>query len=202
VKAPLEPEQKAEKRMHRDWKNPVLPQMLVGYKAPAYDNASVDFAALTLIGEMLFGKTSPLYRKLVLDDQVAEDVEFWDWPHRDPCLWLFTVKFKKEDFDGVLAQVDDALEDIIDGKTTEERLAAVKSHYRYSFVLAFETPRSVANQLSFYATLDGDPSSAEKFLGRIDEVTLADLKRVAAEHLVKTKRTVVTLSFPAGKDGE
>ncbi|MBW2261697.1 MAG: insulinase family protein, partial [Deltaproteobacteria bacterium] len=202
VSVPEEPEQKAEKRTHRDWKNPVLPQMLVGYKAPAYDNSNVDFAALTLIGEMIFGKTSPLYRKLVLDDQIAEDIEFWDWPHRDPCLWLFTVKFKKKDFDAVLADVDAALQDVIDGKTTGERLAAVKSHYRYSFVLAFETPRKVANQLSFYATLDGDPASAEKFLARMDEVTIDDLERVAARYLVASRRTVVTLSHPEEKGGE
>ncbi len=202
VSVPPEPEQKAEKRRHRDWKNPVLPQMLVGYKAPAYDNSSVDFAALTLIGEMIFGKTSPLYRKLVLDDQVAEDIEFWDWPHRDPCLWLFTVKFKKEAFDDVLADVDAALQDVIDGKTSGERLAAVKSHYRYAFVLAFETPRKVANQLSFYATLDGDPASAEKFLARVDEVTVDDLKRVAAQYLIASRRTVVTLSHPEPKGGE
>jgi zinc protease len=202
VSVPVEPEQKAEKRMHRDWKNPVLPQMLVGYKTPSYDNSNVDFAALTLIGEMIFGKTSPLYRKLVLDDQVAEDVEFWDWPHRDPCLWLFTVKFKKQDFDGVLADVDAALQEVIDGKTSQERLDAVKSHYRYSFVLAFETPRRVANQLSFYATLDGDPASAEKFLARVDEVTLDDLERVAALYLLASRRTVVTLSHAARKGGE
>ena len=202
VSVPVEPEQVAEKRMHRDWKNPVLSQMLVGYKVPAYDNSNVDFAALTLIGEMIFGKTSPIYRRLVLDDQVAEDVEFWDWPHRDPCLWLFTVKFKKEDFDGVLEAVDAALAEIIDGKTTGERLAAVKSHYRYSFVLAFETPRRVANQLSFYATLDGDPASAERFLERVDEVTLDDIKRVAARYLVTSRRTVVTLSHSSKKGGE
>jgi zinc protease len=202
VTVPEEPAQKAERRMHREWKNPVLAQMMVGYKVPAYDNSSVDFAALTLIGEMVLGKTSPLYRKLVLEEQSVEDIEFWDWPHRDPCLWLFTMKFKKEDFDGALADVDAMLGDIIEGKTSEERLAAVKSHYRYAFVLSFETPRAVANTLSFYATLDGDPAGAERFLARVDEVTLEDLRRVAAAYLVPAGRTVVTLSHAGEKGGE
>jgi zinc protease len=188
--------------MHRDWKNPVLPQMLVGYKVPAYDNASVDYAALTLIGEMLFGKTSQLYRKLVLEDQVAEDIEFWDWPHRDPCVWLVYFKFKKQVFDDALADLDAALQDIIDGKTSQERLDAVKSHYRYDFVLGLDTPRRVANTLSFYATLDGDPASADRFLVNVDRVSLEDLERVASTYLVTTGRTVVTLAHEAGKGGE
>ena len=206
-----EPEQKGERGMHRAWKNEVLPQMLIGYKVPAYDNSNPDYAALSVVGEMLFGKTSPMYRKIVLDDQVAEDISFWDWPHRDPGLWIVNFKLKEERFDEVIALLDQSLKDIAEGKITEDRLAAVKSHYRYNFVLGMETPREVANTLSFYSTMDGDPASLERFLQKVDSVTLADVKKVVELYLQKNGRTVVTLSHPgdekaggekAGEGGE
>ncbi len=202
VVVPVEPEQAQERRKHIDWKNAVLPEMLVGYKTPAYESTSVETAALAIIGEMLVGKTSPVYRKLVLEDQLVEKLDFWDWPHRDPCLWIYAVRFKQERFDDVLALIDAALADIASGKTSQERLDAVKSHYRYGFVLGFETPRSVANQLSFYASLDGDPASAEKFLGKVQEVTLADVQKAASKYLIPAKRTIVTLSHQGPKGGE
>ncbi len=192
-----EPEQHGERGMHRSWKNEVLPQILLGYKVPAYDNSNVDHAALSVAGEMVFGKTSPMYRKLVLDDQVAEDISFWDWPHRDEALWMVNFKLKEDRFDSVLALLDQTLKDVSEGKITEERLAAVKSHYRYAFVLGMETPREVANTMSFYATLDGDPASLELFLQNVDKVTLADVKRVVTQYLKKSGRTVITLSHPA-----
>lgn len=194
LEMPAEPEQHEMRRDHVPWKTPVLPQLLVGYKAPAYSTASRDYAALTVIGEMVFGKTSPLYRKLVLEEQIVEELDFWDWPHRDPALWIYHVSLKKEAFDEVLSQVDDAIRQIAEGATTPERLDAVKSHYRYDFVLGFETPRSVANQLSFYATLDGDPASADRFLAQVDALSLEDIRDVAAKYLVDQKRTVITLS--------
>jgi zinc protease len=199
VSIPEEPEQMEQRRTHIEWDNEVLPQMLLGYKAPAYSATDRDFAALTVLGELLFGETSDLYRELVLDEQVVEELDFWDWPHRDPALWITHVTFKKRDFDGVLARIDEAIDTVAGGGTDPERLEAVKSHYRYSFVLGLETPRSVANQLSFYATLDGDPATADRFLTTVGEVTAEDVARVAREYLVAEKRTIVTLAHGAGE---
>jgi zinc protease len=204
TKTPVEPPQTKEIRVHMDWKNPVLPQMLIGYKAPAYSTKTKDSASIVLAAELLFGKAGPLYKKLILDEQCMEKLESWDWLQRDPGLFVIEGVLKEEKFDYVISSIDEELGKLREGKIEEQRLEDARSHYKYNLLLSLDTARSVAQNLAFYATLDGDPMSLDKFLQRIDEVTAEDIARAAGTVLVPSRRAVATLSYkkPAGEEGK
>lgn len=198
---PLEPPQVKEIRTHLSWNNPVLPMMLMGYKAPAYSTRDKESAALFLAGEMLFGEAGPLFKRLVLDEQVVEDLEYWDWKQRDPGLFIVKAILKKDDdFDLVISAIDREIDVLAGGDFDKQRLENTRSHYRYSILLSLNTPRSVAHELAFYATLDGDSMGLDKFLQKIDEVTVQDIVHAAENYLVPVQRTIATLSYRQQKE--
>ena len=199
---PVEPLQQAERRVHHDWHNPTLPRMLLGYHVPAYSCETANTAALVALGEMVFGPAGELYKELVLEERIVEELEWWNWQLRDPHLFIVSVVLKKEGaFDEVLARFDGALADLVEGGVEEDKLEATKSHYRYKALLGFETAKDVAESLSFYATLDGDPRSLDRFLGRMAEVGSGAVRGVAQSYLVPSNRTVVTLSHGTANEG-
>jgi len=200
--APVEPEQARELRAHVDWKNPVLPMLLMGWKVPAYSTAGRESAALALVAEMVFGETGPLYKKLVLDEQTAEKVDYWDWQQRDPGLFIVEARLKDEGFDRVVKLADEELAKIAAGGFDAGRLEAARSHALYSRLLGLETAKAAAQQLAFFATLDGDPMSFDAFLQRVGEVTAADAAAVAGKYLVPARRTVATLAAAGGGAGK
>jgi zinc protease len=200
TQTPGEPPQTREIRTHLDWKNPVLPLVLMGYKVPAYGASDRDVAAIYLAGEMLFGKAGPLYRKLVIDEQRAENVEYWDWKMRDPGLFIVEMTLKQPDFDYAVKAVDDELAVLAGGSFEKERLENARSNYKYSILLSLDTARSVAQNLALYATLDGDPLSLDRFLRTVGEVTAEDITRVTSTYLAPSRRTIATLSHETKKE--
>jgi zinc protease len=133
-----------------------------------------------------------------------EKLESWDWLQRDPGLFVIEEVLKEEKFDYVISSIDEELGKLREGKIEEQRLEDARSHYKYNLLLSLDTARSVAQNLAFYATLDGDPMSLDKFLQRIDEVTAEDIARAAGTVLVPSRRAVATLSYkkPAGEEGK
>ncbi len=200
TKTPQEPPQTKEIRTHLPWKNPVLPQMLMGYKVPAYAATDRDVAAIFLAGEMLFGKAGPLFKKLVLDEQRAEKVEYWDWKLRDPGLFIIEMTLKEPDFDYAVKAVDDEIAVLAGGSFEKDRLEKARSNTKYSILLSLDTARSVAQHLAFYATLDGDPMSLDKFIQTLGEVTAEDITRVTAAYFTPQTRTIATLSHESKKE--
>ena len=202
LKTPVEPAQTKEIRTHISWKNPVLPILLMGYKVPAYEAGGKESAALVLAGEMLFGKAGPLYKKLVLDEQSVEKIEYWEWQQRDPGLFIVEAKLKEDKFDPVIASIDEEIEKLRSGSFDAERLEKARSNYKYGLLLSLDTARSVAQQMAFYATLDGDPMSLDRFLGSVEAVTAEDIANVTEKFLTPPRRTVATLSHDKGKEVE
>ena len=49
-----------------------LPILDIAYKGDAFDPANRDYVAARLLGDLAFGETSELYKKLVLDEQKVE----------------------------------------------------------------------------------------------------------------------------------
>jgi zinc protease len=192
---PVEPPQAAQIRVHVPWKNPVLPQMLIGYKVPAYGTSTKDTAAIFLAAEMIFGKAGPLYKKLVLEDQIAENIAHWDWKLRDPGMLIIEATLKEEKFDDVIAAIDKEVAVLAGGSFDKARLEDARSYTKYSTLLSLDTARDVAQELASYATLDGDPMSLDRYLQRVEEVTAEDIVRVATTWLVPQGRAIGTLAF-------
>ena len=182
---------------------PVGPRLLIGYRIPGFSTADSTSSAISVALELALGRTSPLYRRLVLDESVALDIEVWDWPHRDPFLAMVAVRLRDAAEAGrvereVQAAIS-ALGDEHDGEPAQaaRRVVAVdraRSHLLFGTLLGLEAARDLANELVFYATITGDPRAFEQHLARLSEVGPDDVARVARELLTPAHRTTVRLA--------
>src|ERR1019366_647485 len=71
---PVEPAQNGPRTARVDWPSPTLPIVAVAFKAPAYNDATRETAALDALANLAFSSTSDLYQRLVVKEQKADSV--------------------------------------------------------------------------------------------------------------------------------
>ncbi|HEY3352985.1 MAG TPA: pitrilysin family protein [Polyangia bacterium] len=200
TKVPVEPPQTAPRTAHIDWATPTMPRLYAGYHTPAATLKTKDAAIQNVLGPLLFGPQSPLYRDLVLTRQLCYDVSADYDDHRDAHLfgYLATCKDPK-DLPEVQRTVDAALAELAAGTLDPKRLADVQSNLRYSLMMQLETPGAIALMLAVNTAPTGDPKALDRLLAQIGTVTVKDVAAFARKYLVAQNRTVVTLTGVAAK---
>ena len=87
-----------------------LPLLLLAYKLPVYDPADRTRVAADLFADLAFGETSEAYRRLVLDEQVVEDLDAGASYNRDPGLLEISARVKDPaKVDYVLGVIDETI---------------------------------------------------------------------------------------------
>jgi len=192
---PDEPEQTAPRSAHIDWDNPTLPYLAVAFKAPAFSTGTRDCAALDVLARLVFDETGELYQRLVIREQKVEYLRSYAPDRRDPGLFVVYARIKDE---AHVSEVQEAIFAAVEGAAREEtpspRLDAVKSHLRYSLAMSLDTAGGVAGHLAHYLSLTADARTINEAYRRYDEVTAADVQRVAGTYLTPERSTVVTLT--------
>jgi zinc protease len=195
-----EPPQSVPKSAHLDWPTPTHPQLFSGYHIPAFSTQSVDTAALDLIGQLLFSESAPLYQEVVNDKQWVDFLQGGPDLHRDPYLFVIAARAKSEE---LIPQVQQAIDrhigELKARPVDAARLERIKSHLRHAFALSLNTPAAVAFQVAQYLALSGDVQSINRAFAEYQQVTPADIQRLATTVFRPENQTVVTLSHPAGK---
>lgn len=191
---PVEPPQTREQRVKVPWKGAGLPMLLVGFHVPAFAPASSDSAAIDVLGELAFAERSPLYRRLVLEEQKVERLEGLAERHIDPNLFnlLATVK-AGADVPYVEKAIYDEIARIAAQGTDAKTLAEVIAHKRYELAGFLATADKVAQVGAEFLALTGGLDAIEQTSAQLDQVTAADVKRVAARYFTPENRTVVIL---------
>jgi len=194
AKIPVEPEQKEKREVHLQ-DGSIPPYMSLNYKGPAFNDEKIDLAAIDIMNTILFSQNSELYKKLVLDEQKLRFIGGGAMDTRDPYLISIQASFKsKDDFQYVRGQITSAINDIKQNGVDEVLLEETKSHLKYSFVMGIDNPSAIANSLSHYIYLTGDPESLNKTYALYDEVTVEDIEMVAKKYYVENALTIATIS--------
>ena len=200
VDIPVEPPQTEEKTGQIVWENPTMPILLVGYHAPAYSDRQIDMPALDLMSQLVFSSSSPLYQKLVVEKAVVEFVSGGCGDHRDPPLFTIITRIKDEkDIDSVREEISAAIEEAKTTAVSEERLAEIKSHMKYTFAMGLDTPGSIARTMAHYLQMTADYETVNRVYNLYDRVTPHDLMDVARKYFGPQNRTVVTLTYGGEK---
>jgi len=152
---------------------------------------------LDLVAEVLSsGKTSRLYKRLVYDLQIAQDVSAYQSSSQLSSQFEVSVTLKKgKDPTEVLRLVDEELAKLRAAPPSEDELARAKAKSMSSLVFEAERITSRANSFNAYAQIAGDPGFFAKDLARYERVTVADLQNAAVKHLPPDKR-IVTFVTP------
>src|SRR5512139_2206168 len=146
---PVEPEQKAERRVEVKYDGQTLPVMRIVYKLPKYDPTDKSVVAIGLLADLAFGETSAAYRKLVLEEQVVEHLDAGSSFHRDPYLLDIHTRIKDPSkIDYVLGVIDAAVAEYRSAPPDAERLSALQKRLKYGFLMGLQTPESVAARVA------------------------------------------------------
>lgn len=192
---PEEPPQTEAKRAHYDWPSRTLPRLTIGFHGLAYSDEIIDKAALDLLAEISFSRSSPLYQKLVIDEQKCLSLYASFPDRRDPYLLTFNATLKDEkDLPYVEKEILKEVERIKTEPVSEELLTDIKSNIKYSFARALETSDYIASNLAFYISLTADPGTINKLFDLFEKVTPEDIQKMAKTYFRKTNSTVVTLT--------
>ena len=192
---PEELNQKKAKRANYDWPTKTLPRLAIGFHGPAYSEAKIDKAALDLMAEIAFSRSSPLYQKLVIEEQKCLTLNASFSDRRDPYLLIFNSIVKKDkDLTYVEEEIFKELERLKKEPVDEELLASVKSNLKYSFASDLGTTDGIASALAFYINLATDPSTINKLFSLYAKVAPQDIQEMAKKYFQKTNSTVVTLT--------
>jgi len=193
-----EPPQTEAKKAHVDWPSPTRPYLMAGYHMPAFNTEKPDSAALSLVGQLLFSESAPLYQELVVEKQWVDFIGGGPDFSRDPSLFTVLTRVKSEDLvPKVKETIDRYVQQLASQPVDQQRLDRIKSHLRYSFALGLETPGNVAAQVAEAIAATGDVDVINQRFAQYQTVTPADVQRVTRETFRPQNETIVTLSHKA-----
>ena len=185
-----EPAQRGERRFVIEEQS--QPIYMEGYHT--VNNQHPDFQALNLLAGILTnGRTSRLYRKMVVEDQTALQVGAQNgYPgSKYPGMFIkFVIPNQGVDMADVEQTLRDEMKKIMDEGVTEEELERVRTNARAGLVRTLTSNPGIARTLAFAHVNGGDWRTAFTDLDRLQEVTVDDIQRVAETYIKKSNRTV------------
>src|SRR5208337_2197643 len=193
-----EPPQNSERKVTlKDRSQPIY---IEGYHRPDY--RSKDDAVFDAISDLMSeGRTSRLYRSLVRDKKIASFSQgLTGYPGvKYPHLFAFLAvplpgHSPQEMADAIHAEIDRLKKEDI----TDDELKMIKTRSKANLIRGLADNEGLATQLATYQTRYGDWRELFKSVERIDQVTKADIRRVANEVFVDTNRTVGVIENSSG----
>src|SRR5882757_6036233 len=196
---PAEPPQEAPRTAHVDWPSPTLPWIAVAWRGPAYTDENEDTAALDAIARLGFDQTSPLYQKLVIDEQKVDRIGAGGPDNVDPELFEVQARVKNPaDLAAVQSQIIATAAQFAATPVDAKKLDALKAHLRYSFALRLDDSEAIAQTVARYVALRRTPETINRYYDMYAQLTPDDIQRVAKKYLIDNNRTVVTLTATGG----
>jgi zinc protease len=192
---PAEPPQGKQRSAHIDWPTTTLPWVVISHRVPAYADTEKDTAALDLISFLGFSESSPLYKRLVLEQQKVDALQGNYPDHVDPYLFTVYARVKnKADMEAVREDILSTLAGFRDTLVPADRLEAVKKHLRYQFALGMDSSEAIADTLARYIALRRTPETLNRVYELYAQITPEELRTVARKLFQEDGRTTVTLT--------
>jgi zinc protease len=194
VDIPAEPLQ-TEERSFNLQNGSIPPYMSMNYKGPAFSDTKIDMPAIDVLNTILFSQNSNLYKKLVVDEQKLRFLGGGAMDSRDPYLISIQASFiSKGDFQYVRDEITKAIDDIKKNGVDQKLIDETKSNLKYSYAMGIDNPDVIANSVSHYIYLTGDPESLNRLYAMYDKVTVEDIKMVAEKYYINSGLTIATIS--------
>ncbi len=196
---PQEPPQTKEKRvtLQQPWP---LPAVVVAYHVT--NDGNPDSYPLHIAAKVLSdGQTSRIYRKLVYEKQLAVAAFGNANLIEDPNLFYAVAIVQPghtpaEVTDALIAELDRLKTEPI----TEHELQRTKNQFARDYILGRESNQQKAGQLSHAVVIHNDVRTADGEFDIFQNITVADVQRVARTYFRPENRLVLTV-MPSGRAG-
>ncbi len=177
-----------------------LPAVLLLFRIPEYQSA--DTPALEFLSTILgSGESSRLNRTVVREAKAAVAVQTIAGlgARRGPNVFAtLGIANQGVSTDSVEQLLSKQLADVAANGVSEAELAKAKNAYRAARIGELQTSMGRAEAIHTANMFLGDPKAVNADLERHMAVTIADIKRVAAQYL-RADNSVITLIKPEGK---
>jgi predicted Zn-dependent peptidase len=170
-----------------------LPRIHWGFRGPVFGDPRLD--ALDLAGQILAGgKGSRLHKRLVRDEQLAQDVAFFSMGLVAGASVTAGFATARPGVD--LVQLETAFWEELERMTREpvsnDELARAKALTEADELGALQQVAEKADRLSMYATLFDDPGMINSILPRYLSTTAEQIQAVCRDVFVPDNRLVLT----------
>lgn len=187
----VEPKQDGEKRVviHKDSQ---VQMLAISYHIPDFNHE--DQVALSALSELLSsGKSSRLNELLIDQKRLANSVYAYNMELKDPGVYLFMAMCNPGvEATDVEKEILSVIEDIKNGKITQEELDKVKINTKADFIFSLESSTNVANLYGSYL-VRGNMKPLFEYEENIEKLKLEDIVAVAKKYLTKNNSTTVIL---------
>ncbi len=187
----VEPKQDGAKRVfiNRDTQ---VEMIAISFHIPNFANK--DQVALSAISELLSsGKSSRLYKKLVDEKKMVNQIYAYNMETKDPGVFLFLAVANP----GIKAQeiekeIWEEIERLKRGEIDKKELEKIKINTKADFVFGLENSSNVADLFGGYLA-KGDLTPLLHYEENIDKLTITELKKIAKKYFNKENSTTVIL---------
>jgi len=194
----VEPPQRGEKRVQVDFD--AEPQLAIAWHKPTlpeHDDYVFDLLDLILSG----GRTSRLFRSLVIEQQLASAVSSYGAPGSlYPNLFVISAVPR---FPHTSAEVEAAIYAELDRLAAEpvraEELEEALNKLRADRLRGMQSNGGLARTLTYYQTVAGDWRYLVDYDGIVAQIGAGEIREVVKRYLVPDNRTVVTLGRNGGE---
>ena len=168
-----------------------LPRVYLSWLTPSFyqpGDAEADVAARILGG----GKASRLYKSLVYDQKIAQDVSAVQQSAELTSVFQIVATARPgHTVEELEAAIQVEIDSLVKSGPTSPELQATKSVLFTQMLTQIEGLGGLADLLNHYNHYIGDPDYLNKDLARYEAVTAAGVKDFIATYLARDKRSVV-----------
>lgn len=190
-----EPVQTAPRSTKVTYDGKTLPLLMIGYKCDAFDVNNPDYLALDPFAEVAFGRTSDIYKKLVLEEQKVTFIQAGTQSSRDPFPFMIYTQVKKiEDMEYVQAEIEKTIERFKTELIDKSMLEILKKRDKYQFLMQLDSPESVASILPQYITLTGDIKVIDEYFANFDKITPEQIVKSINKYFVESGKNLLILT--------
>jgi predicted Zn-dependent peptidase len=173
---------------------PAEPYLLIGYGKPVRPHP--DAAAFEMMAQVLTGgRTSLLHRRLVVERQMALQVEAFEAPGErlDNLFILAAVPRAPHTAGDVEAAILEELEGVVERAIPQPEIDKARTRVQSSFLRGLASNVGLALELTREQILRGDWKEMLRLLDEVDRLDAGALRRAAARYLRPERRVTAIL---------
>ena len=177
-----------------------LPQLTIDWHTPGlYQPGDAEFDILSAI--LTSGKTSRLYKALVYDRQIAQNVRAIQNSNMLSSLFDITVNGKPDaDIAEIEKVVNEVVSDLLENGITQEEVDRARVNIQTDYIRRLQSNNGRANQFNSYMFFLNDPNKFQWDYDRYSNVTVESVMDAARKYLSAHRATTVIV--PEGALGD
>lgn len=189
---PQEPDQVSPRRAEEYFETDVT-RLTVAF--PSVRMLSHDLYALDVLAQILGqGESSRLYKDLFKDRAIVSWVGAGNYTPVDKGVFDVTAVLENEDnVEEVIGVIREHIKRVKEKGVTAEELEKAQTQVLSDYIFTNQTTQKVAWFMAYDEAFAGDPAFSANYIKGIEEVTTADIKRVANQYLKDQTETVCVL---------